>query len=226
MSLTESPTTAGETFTVTLSDGAGALSATTGRQRRRRDDHAFEWRQDADNRRLSFAGQRGSNDACRNGCDDGVRCHFRQRFGQQWWIGWARYDRGDGQRGAVDQRAGERDGGAERGDGDLGRQRFGDRQHDDQRRNLHSRGVGQLGRSVGEYQRDGRRRDDHALQRQQDVDHRRDAVPGRRRPHDAEGRREFDERGYADRLGDGQLRQQRDEVASGDGDPGDRSCCR
>ena len=126
-----------------------------GRQRRRRDDHAFERRQDADNRRHSFAGERGSNDACRNGCDDGVRCHFRQRLGQQWWIGWARYDRGDGERGAVDQRAHERAGGAERSDGDLGRQRFGDRQHDDQRRNLHSRGVGQLGRSVGHYQRDG-----------------------------------------------------------------------
>ena len=67
-----------------------------------------------------------------------------------------------------------------------------------------------------------RRRDDYVLQRQQDVDHRRHAVPGRRRPHHSEGRREFDEPGYAHRGGDGQLRQQRDEVASGDGDAGDR----
>ena len=54
----------------------------------------------------------------------------------------------------------------------------------------------------------------------------RDAVAGQRRPHDAGGRRQLDERGYAERLGDRQLRQQRDEVASGDGDPGDGSTVR
>ena len=98
VSLAETPTTSGETFTAVLTDTNGVLAATTSAKGGGGTITPVEWRQDADDQRHAGAGERRPHDADRHRRLDGIRYDHGQRPRQQRRERDASLDRRDGER--------------------------------------------------------------------------------------------------------------------------------